>query len=42
MSRNYVEMKRIKSDRRNGLLVTQKEKLRLLMTLWEVGKVQWQ
>lgn len=42
MSRNYVEMIRKKSDWRNELLAAQKEKLRLLMTLWEVGKVQWQ
>lgn len=42
MSRNYVEIKRKESDRRNGLLTVQKEKLRLLMTLWEAEKVQWQ
>ena len=32
----------LKSDWRNEILVTQKEKLRLLMTLWEAEKVQWQ
>lgn len=42
MSRKFVEMRRKESDWRNELLATQKEKLRLLMTLWEVGKVQWQ
>lgn len=42
MRRNYVEMRRKESDWRNELLSAQKEKLRLLMTLWEVEKVQWQ
>lgn len=42
ISRNYMEMRRKKLDRRNGLLVIQKEKLRLLMTLWVVEKVRWQ
>lgn len=40
--RNYVEMIKEKSDRSDVLLVVQKEKLKLLMTLWVVGKVQWQ
>ncbi|MCR2050808.1 hypothetical protein NSB25_26620 [Acetatifactor muris] len=42
MSRNYMEMRRKESDWRNELLATQKEKLRLLMTLWEAEKAQWQ
>lgn len=42
MSRNYVEMTKKKLDRSDVLLAVQKEKLKLLMTLWVVGKVQWQ
>lgn len=40
--RNYVEMIKEKSDRSDVLLAVQKEKLKLLMTLWVVGKAQWQ